>query len=115
MIQFSSAQYRFNLHQKEEKKQLSMVRLQCDDKWLGADKFQHGIAVFQASFFMYLLSLNSFDQSKQQSLNVAIASGTGISIIKEIWDSRKKENHFCFKDLTADAAGLLLMIFIKDV
>lgn len=59
----------------------------CNDKWTGKDKALHfGVC-------LVLAVINPI---------VAVL----VAIGKEIWDMEKPDNHFCIKDLVADAVGI---------
>lgn len=59
----------------------------CNDSWTGKDKALH----FGVCFV--LASINPF---------IAILAAMG----KELYDMGKEGNHFCWKDMVADIAGI---------
>jgi uncharacterized protein YfiM (DUF2279 family) len=38
-----------------------------------------------------------------------------LGFVKELYDRRKPGNHFCWKDLAADAAGVLIGLIISGI
>ena len=61
----------------------------CLDLWKGLDKKKH-------FFVCLILSI--------VSPILAIIAAVG----KEIYDSKQKGNHFCWKDIVADLAGIII-------
>ena len=61
----------------------------CLDLWKGLDKKKH-------FFVCLILSI--------LSPILAIIAAVG----KEIYDSKQKGNHFCWKDIVADLAGIII-------
>ncbi|MBN8705140.1 MAG: DUF2279 domain-containing protein [Bacteroidetes bacterium] len=78
------------------------------DSWLGDDKIKHVT-------LSYVLTVAGTVVIKKetQSPNPEIPAAAGVLLLgigKEIRDSFQPGNHFCFKDLVWDAAGLLLAV-----
>lgn len=61
----------------------------CSDSWLGKDKVKHFIVCFVLSLIFPLIAIT-------------------LAIWKEVNDERQANNHFCWKDMAADAVGTLL-------
>lgn len=59
----------------------------CNDSWTSKDKALH----FGVCFVLAIIN---------PIVAVLVAIG------KEIWDQHKPNNHFCWKDLVADAVGI---------
>jgi uncharacterized protein YfiM (DUF2279 family) len=70
-----------------------------------------------------MISTSLLTQSGQRAINwneqkaKIIGAGTTFSLglVKEVYDSRKTGNHFCWKDLAADTAGILLGLVISGI
>ena len=61
----------------------------CTDLWKGLDKKKHFFVCLVLSIICPI---------------VAIIAAVG----KEIYDSKQKGNHFCWKDIVADLIGIIL-------
>ena len=62
---------------------------ECKDTWRGKDKVKHFCACFVLAVICPLL-------------------GIIVAIAKEVHDDGTDGNHFCWKDIVADAAGVVL-------
>lgn len=88
------------------------VNKQAADLWLSKDKFSH----LTASAFLFCWHyeiLNNVCQIKRgQSQVLAISLTEFYGLIKEIYDSKKKCNHFSYKDLIFDTLGNFLGLML---
>ncbi len=78
----------------------------CRDSWTGRDKLSH----FTLSFFLTVSSSVVIHREAKTDHFLLPAAGiaAGAGVAKEIRDSVTPGNHFCFKDLVWDAAGILV-------
>jgi putative lipoprotein len=83
------------------------VRNPGRDSWTGMDKARH----FTASFIITGASAYWMKHEENRNAHASLAAGMGfafsLGIAKEIGDMRKPGNFFSWKDLAADAAGVL--------
>jgi putative lipoprotein len=76
------------------------------DSFFGEDKAKHFlVSACMAGMLTYALSIHS-ELKAGQPLRMSCSITLGLGILKEVWDARRKDNHFCFKDLLWDAAGV---------
>ncbi len=90
---------------------LSIFKFKTDasnDKWFAEDKYKHFILSAGMTIWTYqfLRFQRNKDHSRSRNLSIGIVFGMGT--LKELIDSTKKNNHFSYKDLTWDAAGILI-------
>lgn len=78
------------------------------DYWIAEDKGLH----LAGSFIISGLTTSALKRfsgyKKQAGANIGLSFTFSLGLSKEICDSRKKENIFSYKDLTADLVGCLL-------
>ena len=86
---------------------------QCRDSWIAQDKFHHFIT---SALLVCAGSAgsHSLDQPKSESLVWGIGFSLSLGLAKEISDMKKPDNHFCWKDLTADILGVAFGIWIME-
>lgn len=65
---------------------------------INADKIMHFTSCFLITFILGILFGVSF----------GIASSILIGVLKEIYDNMHPNNHFCWKDMLADAIGVIV-------
>jgi uncharacterized protein YfiM (DUF2279 family) len=88
----------------------------CSDRWLGRDKAAHFALSLALTGYSHHLLRYEQQKSGSYSRNASMVITLGWGISKEARDGHSPGNHFCFKDLAADLAGLgagLLMFTIK--
>lgn len=87
-----------------------------EDSWIARDKAKHFLAAMFIQMNAQLWFRESLDKSDRSSQNTAMGITISLSLGKEILDQRQKGNHFCWKDLTMDIAGMVAgMIWIKNL
>ena len=82
------------------------------DDWFSRDKGQHltGSFIFSG---LVMMSANRFlDTHKRKSKTIAVSFTVSLGLAKEIFDSQQKNNHFSYKDLTADLLGICLAMLV---
>jgi len=85
------------------------------DPWLGRDKGLH----FVGSMIGTALMININSELFKMSSNEAKFTGAGfiftLGMSKELFDSKQAFNKFSWKDLAADAAGILIGLAIMEI
>ncbi len=81
------------------------------DPWFSEDKFYHltACAAIPALTFHLCTGYGNIDATRAKVYSVSATALIGIS--KEIYD-KKKKNHFSWKDLFWDGAGLAIGYFL---
>ena len=86
--------------------------IEIKDEWLGRDKGLHLAGSFISMGLMTLSTQRFFNTHKIQSKNIAVTITFSLSLSKEIYDSAQTDNHFSYKDLTADVLGIALALLV---
>jgi uncharacterized protein YfiM (DUF2279 family) len=82
-----------------------------DDLFLGEDKAKHFlVSACMTGMLSYALYRNPHS-GVDRPLLAGCSITLGMGVLKEIRDSRQKSNHFCFKDLFWDMAGISIGAF----
>ncbi|RLC47553.1 MAG: hypothetical protein DRH57_03870 [Candidatus Cloacimonadota bacterium] len=75
------------------------------DRWLSKDKAAH----FSTSVFLTYWQYNFYHQplqmKKSQSIYLSVSITGLLGLLKEVRDSRQKNNYFSYKDLIYDILG----------
>jgi uncharacterized protein YfiM (DUF2279 family) len=62
---------------------------------------------------------NSFiqfaDIKKDKSVQFSAGLTFAIGVSKEIWDGQKKNNHFSWKDLSANVIGIIVGVILMQI
>jgi len=83
-----------------------------NDRWLARDKVSHlGVSAALVGFSYHLLRYERQNQ-RCSSRNAAVGLSLGMGLAKETRDASRPNNHFSYKDLTADLLGAALGILI---
>lgn len=86
--------------------------LKVHDKWLAWDKVEHlGVSTLLSGMFYNVFHdfyYNNRESSTYFSASFSFAFGLG----KELYDKKKPEGRFSYKDLVADAMGIGLGLWI---
>jgi len=82
------------------------------DSWIAVDKGKHFLANVMSTVFLFEVQQKNFLKSRKSSKWIAVGFSLNLSVAKEIWDGKKPNNHFCWKDLMADIAGIVGGILI---
>jgi uncharacterized protein YfiM (DUF2279 family) len=77
------------------------------DDWIAPDKAKHFMAGMFIEMNSELFLKKSLHKSNRQAKTSAIIFTSLLSIGKEWLDKRQPNNHFCWKDLTMDVAGII--------
>ena len=76
------------------------------DSFYAPDKVQHFLVSGVLTVFGTKLLQNDLNFSKSKGRNFSAGFTFSLGVLKELRDSRQKQNHFCWKDLIADMAGI---------
>ena len=83
------------------------------DSWFARDKFHH----FTTSALLVCsgsAGVNILQSSRSECLRWGVGFSFTMGLLKEFLDMKKPGNHFCWKDLAADLAGIGLGIWIME-
>jgi len=86
--------------------QSSIEKQTIPDKWFGSDKAKHFLASMVITGSSMWAAKHRWGSSAGQSRFFGITVGVSAGIIKEVMD-KKGRGHFSWRDLAADAAGVL--------
>lgn len=85
-----------------------------DDKWLAMDKLKH----FSTSFYMTTTACygqnHVFDVPSDKAHVKAAGLTISLGVLKEIRDSRQKNNFFSWRDLVADILGTSAAVLVLN-
>jgi uncharacterized protein YfiM (DUF2279 family) len=82
--------------------------IQDSDTWFGEDKFRHVVGSMICTTLLIQITADEMDWNKNGSEIVAVGTTLSLGFVKELYDRQRPGNHFCWKDLTANVAGILL-------
>ncbi len=79
------------------------------DEWLARDKAMHAGASFLITLSSQYVFESKLEFSEGEALSLAMSSALSAGLLKEVLDrQRLSDPHFCYRDLVADAVGVLL-------
>lgn len=82
------------------------------DNWFGRDKFKHFFASAYLTGFGAALGQQVFDRDKQTGSRYGAIFGISMGLGKEMVDRYGRHQIFSWKDLAADALGVLFGLFL---
>jgi uncharacterized protein YfiM (DUF2279 family) len=82
------------------------------DSWFSRDKGLHLAGTFMTTGFVILSSKRFIRVKAPKDKVMAVSVSFSLSLGKEIYDSGQSNNHFSYKDLTADVAGILIALLV---
>lgn len=89
----------------------SSDKVPCGDRLLGPDKALHLGASFLGTISLQYVLTSKGQMSEGAALPISATTALSAGLIKELIDAnREQDPHFSWKDLTADAVGILLAI-----
>lgn len=86
--------------------------IEIKDEWLGRDKGLHLAGSFISTGLIALSTNRFLNANREQSKNIAVSVTFSLSLSKEIYDNGQIDNHFSYKDLTADVLGIALALLV---
>jgi uncharacterized protein YfiM (DUF2279 family) len=84
------------------------------DIWYGDDKIRHLVGSFFSTTLLTQLAYRN-GWHKKESKVFAMGTTMSLGFVKELYDRRKPGNHFCWKDLAADAAGIFIGLVVSGI
>ena len=82
-----------------------------EDRWLGFDKVQHAAFSFFWTLGSQYTLVNKLGASERGALPLSVGSGALVGLAKEVYDEHlTARGFFSYRDLAADAVGLLLAL-----
>jgi uncharacterized protein YfiM (DUF2279 family) len=103
---FSSSNFSKVLHKPDS------LNEEIKDSWFSRDKGQHLTGSFISTGLIMMSSNRFLNTDKGKSKTVAVSFTLSLGLGKEIFDSQQHNNHFSYKDLTADLLGICLAILV---
>ncbi len=105
----------FNYNDFEQGARLPIFKFKTNavnDRWFSEDKYKHFILSAGMTIWTYQFLRFQKNKGQTRSRDLSIGITFGVGIFKELIDSTKKDNHFSYKDLTWNAAGILSAYFL---
>ena len=85
------------------------LKRRAPDPWLGFDKAQHAAFSFLLTLGNQYTLVNKIDVSERRALPVSMTGTAVVGLAKEVYDRRwGRRRHFSYRDLVADAVGIVL-------
>lgn len=78
------------------------------EPFLKTDKAKHFIISIMSTAFIHQLCNKNLDINSNDSKVIAGSITIGLGVLKESWDKYRKKREFSWKDLIADAAGIVV-------
>jgi uncharacterized protein YfiM (DUF2279 family) len=85
------------------------------DEWFGSDKGYHIVGSLITTTLAGQFSLYGLETNRRDSQLIAAGISLTLGIVKEIHDSKEPDNHFSWKDLTADVVGILIGVTLLGI
>jgi uncharacterized protein YfiM (DUF2279 family) len=85
------------------------------DFWYADDKFRHLLGSFFSTTLLAQLSGRDSGWNKREAKIFAAGTTISLGFVKELYDRKRPGNHFCWKDLAANAGGVLLGLIILGI
>jgi len=85
------------------------------DSWVSADKGYHVIASMMSTVFFGQFSIHGLEMDRRKAQYTGAGAGFIIGLTKELYDAKKPDNKFSWKDLTADGLGILIGFLIMGI
>ena len=82
------------------------------DRWLAQDKLEHLVVSAFFSGVTYSACRDFYNNNKESSLCFSASFTLGLGLCKEMYDKRKPQGRFSYKDLVADLVGVGLGLLI---
>jgi putative lipoprotein len=90
----------------------SLKQIEIKDEWIARDKGMHFAGSFISTGLIITSARRFTDFSDRQGRVAGVSITFGLGLGKELYDSRQPNNHFSYKDLTADIAGLIVALLV---
>lgn len=83
-------------------------------KFLAPDKAQHFMGSIMATVFLSKFSRDHLNWSRGNSKTFSAGFTLSLGILKEVRDGHQPNNHFSWKDLLADASGIIVGVILVN-
>ena len=90
----------------------SFKPIEIKDEWIARDKGLHFAGSFISTGLIITSAKRFSDFTDHQSRVAGISITFSLGLGKELYDSRQSNNHFSYKDLTADIAGIIVALLV---
>ncbi len=87
-------------------------KIENKDEWFSRDKGMHLAGSFISTGLVMMSGKRFLDFETQKSKIVGVSFTFSLALGKELYDSNQENNHFSYKDLTADILGIVLAVII---
>ena len=87
-------------------------KIENRDEWFSRDKGLHVAGSFISTGLVMMSGNRLLDFEKKKSKIVGVSFTFGLALGKELYDSQQQNNHFSYKDLTADILGIVLAVIV---
>jgi uncharacterized protein YfiM (DUF2279 family) len=85
------------------------------DRWLSHDKARHVIGSLYGTVLLGQMGMRLSKGSLSQTKSIAAGAVFTFGLAKEVYDSHKPNNHFCWKDMTANVFGIVVGIILVSI
>jgi uncharacterized protein YfiM (DUF2279 family) len=85
------------------------------DQWFAPDKGYHAMGSLISTMLVGQISINRFENSLETSKVIGAGTTFALGFAKELYDSSKPQNHFSWKDLTANGVGIIIGVILLGV
>lgn len=79
------------------------------------DKGQHVVAGLYGTALIGQVAFRFTETSKGDARLIAVGTMLSIGMLKELYDSSKKDNRFSWKDMTANMMGIVLGFILLGI
>lgn len=86
-----------------------------NDRWISVDKGYHFVGSLISTTGITNSCIQFADIEKDKSLQIGVGFTFVLSVGKEMWDSRKRQNIFSWKDLSADLLGIIVGSILMQI
>ena len=90
----------------------SKTKAERVDKWFAIDKLQHFSYSCLISLGCQYVLVNKQNNTEEESLPISSALSFSAGLLKELKDNRGKNGFFSWKDMVANAAGIVVAAVI---
>jgi uncharacterized protein YfiM (DUF2279 family) len=88
------------------------VNVNRSDSWFSEDKYRHLVGGMFATVLLSQSGERVAEWDKKKSETFAVGTTIGLLFVKELYDRKKAENHFCWKDIAAGVTGVLIGVIL---
>lgn len=85
------------------------------ESWISLDKGYHIVGSMICTTLVGQLSKKGFDTSTQKTQVIGAGTSFTLGLVKEIYDSKKPQNKFSWKDLAANGVGIIIGVILLGI